>query len=258
MRNWRLLVALALVSVALSAAAAPGFAQSIVQQFFGPGRHNEPEYRSWRRSPSGYNRYRSGRDYGYDGYGSRGSDGWEEDYGVYATVCVRLCDGYYFPLSYGVRRERLYHDSRACMRRCDGEARLFYYNAAGGSVKTMVDMAGRAYTDLPNAFRYRKSLVNGCTCKPAPWSVEAKAKHQSYAAEAAQSKANAEIAQDDRIEREAQMADSQRGYDEYDGYGRDYPRYDEAPPRTRRPEFYSRWRREQQWDDAPIESLYDH
>ena len=34
---------------------------------------------------------------------------------------------------------------RACSQRCDGEAKLFYYPTNGGSVETMVDMAGHRY-----------------------------------------------------------------------------------------------------------------
>lgn len=252
MRIGRVLAAFALVASALVVAAAPSYAQSILQQFLG-GRTDEAEHSDWRRSPYGYNRYRGGHD---DDYGTRGSSGWQEDLNVYATMCVRLCDGFYFPISHGVRRGRLYQDSRSCMRRCDGEARLFYYKTDGGSVEMMVDMAGRAYADLPNAFRYRKALVNGCACKPAPWSVEAKAQHQGYAAQAAQNKANAEIERDDRIDREARMAGANRGYD--DGHGDEGGQYQDFPPRSQRPEFYSRWRREQPWDDAPIESRYDH
>lgn len=264
MRIWRGLAALALVATGLVAAAGPLSAQSVLQRFFGNDRSDQPAYGRWRRSPYIYNRYRSGRDdYDSYSYGSQGSQGWQEDYNVYATVCVRMCDGYYFPISYGVRRGRLYKDSRTCMRRCDGEARLFYYDTNGGSVETMVDMGGRPYSALPNAFAYRKSLVSGCTCKPAPWSVESAARHQNYATEAAQSKANAEIEGDDRIDREARMAQSNR--DEVEGYGDAYdrsadPGYDDAyeRPRRSRPQFYSRWRRQEQWDEAPIEAPYDH
>jgi hypothetical protein len=48
----------------------------------------------------------------------------------------------------------------------------------------MVDLSGRSYASLPNAFRYRKALVEGCSCKPAPWSVEEAARHQGYAGDA--------------------------------------------------------------------------
>ena len=97
---------------------------------------------------------------------------------------MRTCDGFYFPIGDNVGRERLHQDARACSARCDGEAKLFYYPTNGGSVETMVDMAGRPYAQLPTAFLYRKTLVQGCTCKPAPWSAETAARHQGYKDEA--------------------------------------------------------------------------
>jgi hypothetical protein len=57
---------------------------------------------------------------------------------------------------------------------------LFYYSLRGGSVDTMVDLAGRPYQELPHAFGYRKTLVSGCTCKPVPWSYEESARHRQY------------------------------------------------------------------------------
>jgi hypothetical protein len=72
------------------------------------------------------------------------------------------------------------------MKRCDGKARLFYYPSSGGSIEKMIDLSGRSYRTLPNAFRYRKSLVSGCACRAAPWSAEAKARHLDYAAEEAE------------------------------------------------------------------------
>ncbi len=85
---------------------------------------------------------------------------------------MRTCDGFYFPIGDNVGRERLHQDARACSARCDGEAKLYYYPTNGGSTETMVDMAGRPYAQTETAFLYRKTLVQGCTCKPAPWSAE--------------------------------------------------------------------------------------
>ncbi len=99
-----------------------------------------------------------------------------------AMVTCGLNYGFYFPISFGVRRESFYRDNRACMKRCDGKARLFYYPSSGGSIEKMIDLSGRSYRTLPNAFRYRKSLVSGCACRAAPWSAEAKARHLDYAA----------------------------------------------------------------------------
>jgi hypothetical protein len=120
------------------------------------------------------------------------------------------------------------------MRRCDGEARLFYYPTEGGSPETMVDLAGRSYASLPNAFRYRKSLVAACTCRPAPWSAEAAARHAAYAAEAAQSVAEEDGEDATRPERAAVAA----------GPSVEEPYYFEPPrPYTRPPANYSRWQR---------------
>ncbi|HUJ36520.1 MAG TPA: DUF2865 domain-containing protein [Hyphomicrobium sp.] len=177
MRGVKALIAGTALLTALIATAQPSLAEGLLRRLFGGIVERLPEYRFnfGRMGPSGY-----GSDDAYDG----GS--WQEDYGSYRTLCVRLCDGFYFPISDGVRRERLNSDAHQCAQRCDGEARLFYYPTAGGSVETMVDLTGRRYADLPNAFRYRKSLVNGCACKPAPWSPQEAARHQGYAAQAAQ------------------------------------------------------------------------
>jgi hypothetical protein len=123
--------------------------------------------------------------FGYGGqrfeYGRGFGDyGWPQDHARYRTLCVRTCDGFYFPIGDNVGRERLYQDARTCTARCDGESVLYYYPVNGGSVETMVDMRGRPYAQMPNAFLYRKTLVQGCTCKPAPWSAESAARHQGY------------------------------------------------------------------------------
>jgi hypothetical protein len=179
MRGVRLLIAGTVLLGALVAAAQPSMAEGFFRRLFGGFVARMPEYR-----------FEFGRmgppPPGYGGESPYDNGGYEEDYGTYRTLCVRLCDGFYFPISDGVRRERLYSDSHQCSQRCDGEARLFYYPTTGGSPETMIDLAGHRYADLPNAFRYRKALVDACTCKPAPWSQESAARHERYAAEAAQ------------------------------------------------------------------------
>ena len=168
-----------------------------------------PEYR--------FNFGRMGPPPGYGGDNPYENGGYEEDYATYRTLCVRLCDGFYFPISDGVRRERLYSDSHQCSQRCDGEARLFYYPTTGGSPEAMIDLSGHRYADLPNAFRYRKALVNGCTCRPAPWSQEAAARHERYAAEAAQHGAESTPTDGWRSTAQAQASrEASRGPSPYD------------------------------------------
>jgi hypothetical protein len=100
---------------------------------------------------------------------------------TYRTLCVRLCDGYYFPISAAAPGSSLSRDADRCSASCGAEARLFYHPSAGGSAETMIDLTGLAYSALPNAFRYRKTLVEGCSCRPQPWSEAEAERHRDYA-----------------------------------------------------------------------------
>ena len=100
--------------------------------------------------------------------------------GTVRTLCVRLCDGFYFPISNATTRGELSRDADTCSAMCSADARLFYHPNDGGSVETMVDLTGRAYSSLRNAFKYRKTLVQGCRCRPQPWSEAELQRHRSY------------------------------------------------------------------------------
>ncbi len=90
--------------------------------------------------------------------------------GTYRTLCVRTCDGYYFPISFKVTRAKFSTDTITCLQRCTGgEARLFVHRNPGQELSSAVDLHGNRYVDMDNAFRYRKELVKGCECKPALW-----------------------------------------------------------------------------------------
>lgn len=101
--------------------------------------------------------------------------------GGYRTVCVRLCDGFYWPISSSTSRNGFYRDANACRASCGQEAQLFYQPARSGDVSELVDLTGRAYVRLPNAFRYRKKLVEGCKCRPDPWAQSEIDRHRAYA-----------------------------------------------------------------------------
>jgi hypothetical protein len=96
-------------------------------------------------------------------------------------MCVRLCDGYYWPVTFNAKRSRLGHDAKVCSSSCVSEARIFTMPDSG-EAKDMVDQQGRPYLKLANAFKYRKAQTNMCTCKPDPWDNEARARHQAFAA----------------------------------------------------------------------------
>ncbi len=100
--------------------------------------------------------------------------------GSYKTVCVRTCDGFYWPVSRSVTSERFETDAKRCDASCVGEAKLYYQHKNSDDPKSMVGLDGTPYTALKTAFLYRKTLINGCGCKPAPWSVAERFRHQEY------------------------------------------------------------------------------
>lgn len=87
-------------------------------------------------------------------------------FATYRTLCVRTCDGYYFPVSYSTLPSRFSTDVAKCQDQCAAPAELFVYRNPGEEPEQMVSADGRtAYNDLPNAWRYRKEYVKGCSCK---------------------------------------------------------------------------------------------
>jgi len=101
--------------------------------------------------------------------------------GRYKTVCVRLCDGYFFPISNSSRRQQFYEDAQQCKSRCSSsETRLFFMSPRSPSIKTARDIRGFGYSKLKTAFSYRKALKPGCTCRAKPWSVSERLRHHRY------------------------------------------------------------------------------
>jgi len=85
--------------------------------------------------------------------------------------CVRTCDGRYFPISGPDNPSR----TASCNSFCPAsETKLVY----GSEIDNAATESGKPYSELPNAFRYRKEIVAGCTCNGkdqvglAPISVE--------------------------------------------------------------------------------------
>ncbi len=91
-------------------------------------------------------------------------------FATYRTLCVRLCDGYYFPVSVSPRPNHFQRDSEQCQSQCAAPAELYYHQNPGGAVEQMVSVATQQpYTSLKAAWRYRKEFVQGCSCKAAEY-----------------------------------------------------------------------------------------
>src|SRR6266513_1723974 len=88
--------------------------------------------------------------------------------GTYRTVCVRTCDGVYFPLSFATVPARFPDDERTCKNLCPAaEASLFSYRNPGEDMNQAVSINGQPYSSSPNAFRYRQEFNPSCACKAA-------------------------------------------------------------------------------------------
>lgn len=103
----------------------------------------------------------------------------------FRTLCVRTCDGYYWPMSFSTTRSHFGADAARCEASCQSPSKLFVYANPGGSPENMYDLEGNAYTTTENAFLYRTEYRSDCRCKPAPWSKEAKAEFEERAFAAA-------------------------------------------------------------------------
>jgi TolA-binding protein len=86
--------------------------------------------------------------------------------GTYRTVCVRTCDGYYFPISYATVPSKFAEDERLCQRLCPAtEAVLYSHRNPGEDVTHAVSSNGRSYSELPTALSYRKQYNPACSCR---------------------------------------------------------------------------------------------
>src|SRR5579871_5450509 len=88
--------------------------------------------------------------------------------GTYRTVCVRTCDGGYFPISFATVPGRFPDDEKTCKALCPAtEANLYAYRNPGEDMNQAVSISGQPYTALPNAFHFRQEFNPTCSCKAA-------------------------------------------------------------------------------------------
>lgn len=87
---------------------------------------------------------------------------------TFRTVCVRMCDGYYFPISFSTTPARFQEDEQTCRRTCPAtEVMLFSHRNPGEDMTQAVSIDGKPYATLPNAFKYRQSFDPSCSCRQA-------------------------------------------------------------------------------------------
>ena len=89
--------------------------------------------------------------------------------GNYRTLCVRSCDGFFFPVSSAASPSDFGRDERTCQMMCPGtKAELYFHSASGQESEDMVSARTREpYTEMPNAFAYRNAdapMSKACGC----------------------------------------------------------------------------------------------
>ncbi len=89
---------------------------------------------------------------------------------TYRTLCVRTCDGYYFPVSFSTTRDNFSRDQEACQQMCPGaETKLYYHSVRTEESEDMVAVEDdRPYAALSTAFLYRTRGVaagGSCSCQ---------------------------------------------------------------------------------------------
>ncbi|QPC87965.1 DUF2865 domain-containing protein [Mesorhizobium sp. NBSH29] len=91
--------------------------------------------------------------------------------GGYRTMCVRTCDGYYFPISPSSSKGQFKRDQQNCQAMCPGaEVQIYYQEASEETPETMMSLVGeKPYSELPAAFLYRNTSAarpEQCECNP--------------------------------------------------------------------------------------------
>jgi hypothetical protein len=84
--------------------------------------------------------------------------------GASGAYCVRLCDGFYFPLSKSSTADA----KTLCSGLCPATATDVYFARGGDDAMANArNQTGKAYTALPAAYAYRKALKPDCGCRSA-------------------------------------------------------------------------------------------
>lgn len=152
-----------------------------------------------RRAESQWRDQERSRDVGWWRSGDEDDEGepaLSQSRGTYRTVCVRLCDGFYWPISFATTPEHFGQDQRKCESSCGSPVRLYTYKNPGGEIEEMEDLSGRPYSRLKTAFLYRTEYSESCKCKSDPWEQASLDRHRVYALEAGRRKGDKVAAQE--------------------------------------------------------------
>jgi len=81
------------------------------------------------------------------------------------AVCVKSCDGSFFPVSYSAHRGNLDELNDLCHALCPNAEVTLYTRSLSRDMKSAVSIGGEPYRDSQNAFRFEKAVEPSCSCK---------------------------------------------------------------------------------------------
>ena len=81
------------------------------------------------------------------------------------AVCVRKCDGAFFPLPISARRGNSDSLKELCSALCPNAETAVYRRVSTNDIDTAVGLDGEAYSSLPNAKKFEKTYDKTCSCK---------------------------------------------------------------------------------------------
>ena len=81
---------------------------------------------------------------------------------IHDAVCVRMCDGYFFPLPAAGDAAS---QAASCNSRCPDAPTEVYYRNGSDRIEDSVSADGRPYSALPASLRYRSASDGACSCQ---------------------------------------------------------------------------------------------
>jgi Protein of unknown function (DUF2865) len=81
------------------------------------------------------------------------------------TVCVRACDGAFFPVSYFSADSRADSLAQVCQSLCPNAEVALYSFPFGGTIDEAVSWTGEPYSRAANAHKFEQSYQQDCSCR---------------------------------------------------------------------------------------------
>ncbi|RWK08497.1 DUF2865 domain-containing protein [Mesorhizobium sp.] len=105
-------------------------------------------------------------------------DGMDLPSGEFHTICVRTCDGYFFPMSNAASYGDFERDQKNCESSCPGtEMQVFYKQGMDDDAGNMTSsVTGQPYSELPTAYLYKQANYSrppqcGCNAQGGNFSI---------------------------------------------------------------------------------------